>query len=83
MMNSKGLVGKDIPPQANSGAPLVLLATREGGELEPYQDFQDITLADYRAAIDYLVSILTWSFSFPRLVFGKRKGGILLSGLAE
>ncbi|PVH85600.1 hypothetical protein DL98DRAFT_651003 [Cadophora sp. DSE1049] len=54
VMNYKGLVGKNISPSANSGAPIVLSATQIGGEMEPYQDFQDITLADYRSAIDYL-----------------------------
>ena len=81
VMNNKGLVGKNIPPQANSGAPLVLSAIQERGELEPYQEFQDVTLADYRAAIDYLVSFLTWSFSITESRF--LKAGQFSSGLAQ
>ncbi|KAL5319640.1 hypothetical protein ACEPPN_012696 [Leptodophora sp. 'Broadleaf-Isolate-01'] len=54
VMNYKGLVGKNIPPQTNSGEPIVLSATQIGGEIEPYQDFQDVTLGDFRIAVDYL-----------------------------
>lgn len=56
-MNYKGLVGKNIPPQTNSGEPIVLSATQIGGEIEPYQDFQDVTLGDFRIAVDYLVCV--------------------------
>ncbi|KAG4438114.1 hypothetical protein IFR05_006394 [Cadophora sp. M221] len=54
MMNYKGLVGKNISSQANSGEPIVLSAIQIGGEMEPYQDFQDVTLGDFRIAVDYL-----------------------------
>lgn len=57
MMN-KGLVGKNIVPLSKSGEPVTLSATQEGGEIEPYQDFCDVTLKDFRTAIDYLVRVL-------------------------
>lgn len=56
IMSYKGRAGKDIPAQVPDGMPdfLKLLLKEEGGGLEPHKDFQDITLADLRTAVDYL-----------------------------
>ncbi|KAH7321625.1 hypothetical protein BKA65DRAFT_85390 [Rhexocercosporidium sp. MPI-PUGE-AT-0058] len=54
VMSYKGLVSKNIPSQTDSTAPIVLSATQVGGETEPYQDFQDVSLVDFRTAVDYL-----------------------------
>lgn len=57
MTNYAGIVGKNIPPISFKGG-FELLAVQTGGEVEPYQSLQDVTLEDFRSAIDYLVGIL-------------------------
>ncbi|KAL2068295.1 hypothetical protein VTL71DRAFT_16393 [Oculimacula yallundae] len=54
ILSNKGLVGSTVPSPPGDGEDLILSALREGGELEPYHDFQDMTLADFRTAVDYL-----------------------------
>jgi hypothetical protein len=58
IMSYRGMAGAEFPVQAAPGIPdfLKLLLKEEGGQLEPYKDYQDVTLADLRTAVDYLSS---------------------------
>ena len=54
IMSYKGMVGKNVAAAPDVKDALAFLLQEEGERLEPFQDYQDITLGDLRTAVDYL-----------------------------
>ncbi|KAI9050951.1 hypothetical protein LZ554_005062 [Drepanopeziza brunnea f. sp. 'monogermtubi'] len=54
IMSHVGVVGRNVQPPPKSRALLSMSVLDEGGQLEPFKDFQDVSLGDLRTAVDYL-----------------------------
>ncbi|KAJ5047338.1 uncharacterized protein L3040_003165 [Drepanopeziza brunnea f. sp. 'multigermtubi'] len=54
IMSHAEVVGRNLQPPPKSRTLLTMSVLDEGGQLEPFRDFQDVTLGDLRTAVDYL-----------------------------